>query len=102
MLYEVITQHFGLARVGALVDVKARRALDLARPEVALPAPHAHEAQAVELDLAVVPALDVPEQHRVAVAVVRRLGEGAGAGHCAAAVVEPVSRITSDNVCYTK
>jgi len=34
---------------------------------------------------------DVPEQHRLAEAVVRGLGEGAGARDSAAAIVEPVS-----------
>ena len=35
---------------------------------------------------------DVPEQHRLAEAVVRGLGERAGARDGAAAIVEPVSR----------
>jgi hypothetical protein len=35
---------------------------------------------------------DVPEQHRLAEAVVRGLGERAGARNGAAAIVEPVSR----------
>jgi hypothetical protein len=34
---------------------------------------------------------DVPEQHRLAEAVVRGLGKGAGARDSAAAIVEPVS-----------
>ena len=36
------------------------------------------------------PVRDVPEQHPVAIAVIRRLGEGARAGDGATAVVEPV------------
>ena len=46
----------------------------------------------VEIDIAVMALPDVPEQDRLAEAVVRGLGERAGARDSAAAIVEPVSR----------
>ena len=34
---------------------------------------------------------DAPEQHRFTKTVIRRLGKGARAGNCAAAVIEPIA-----------
>ena len=84
-------KHVRLALVGAVVNENAGRPLSLPRPEIAFPSSHPDEAQTVEIDIAVMAMSDVPEQHRLAEAVVRRLGEGAGAGDGAAAIVEPVS-----------
>ena len=68
------------------------RPLNLPRPEIAFPSPHPDEAETVEVDVAVVATLDVPEENRLAETVVRGLSERAGARDGAAAVVEPVSR----------
>src|SRR5262249_30080425 len=61
-------------------------------PEIAFPSSHPDEAQTVKIDIAVMALPDMPEQDRLAEAVVRGLGECAGAGDSAAAIVEPVSR----------
>ena len=45
----------------------------------------------VEINISVVTTSDVPEQDRLADAVVRSLGESAGAGDRAAAIIEPIS-----------
>src|SRR5436190_15987388 len=77
--------------VGVLVDVEAGNATHLARPQIALPAADPYKAQIVEFDVAVMPLADMPEQHRLAEAVIRRLPEGAGTGDRAAAIVEPIA-----------
>src|SRR6185312_10660611 len=96
-------KHLRLALIGALVDEDAGRPLGSACPEIALPSSDAHEAQIAEIDVAEMTAADMPEQHRLAEAVVRGLGEGARAGSGAAAIVEPV---TGDppawNLCHDK
>src|SRR5262249_35158945 len=89
---ENVQKRPGLARIGALIDEDTRAPLDRSGPEIAFPPAHPDEAQAVEIHVAVVAAPDVPEQHRLAEAIVRRLREGARAGHRAAAMVEPVPR----------
>src|SRR5439155_15500170 len=53
-----------LAVVGALVDVIAGGAFRHPGPQIAFPAADPHKAQIVEPDIAVMAALDVPEQHR--------------------------------------
>ena len=80
-----------LAIVGAFVDVETGRARRLSGPQIALPPADPDKAQIVEVDVAVMAALDVPEQYGVAEAVIRGLRKGAGAGDRAAAVVEPVA-----------
>ena len=80
------------ALVGTLVDEETGRPLGLTRPEIALPSAHPDEAETIEIDVAVLATLDVPEEDRLAEAVVWRLSERAGARDGAAAVVEPVSR----------
>jgi hypothetical protein len=80
-----------LALVGAVVDEDAGAPLGLSRPEIAFPSSRPDEAQTVEIDIAVMAVPDVPEQDRLAEAVVRGLGEGAGTRDSAAAIVEPVS-----------
>ena len=80
-----------LALVGALVDEETGRPLDLPRPEITFPSAHPDEAETIEVDVAVVALLDVPEQNRLTETVVRGLRERAGARDGAAAVVEPVS-----------
>jgi hypothetical protein len=57
-------QQLGLARVGALVDEEASGSRDLARPEVAFPSANPDEAQATEIDIAVMAVPDMPEQNR--------------------------------------
>src|SRR5205807_4634150 len=84
-------KHLRLALVGTVVDEDAGRPLGLPRPEIAFPSSHPDEAQIVEINIAVMAMSDVPEQHRLAEAVVRGLGEGAGARDSAAAIVEPFS-----------
>src|SRR3954453_4013930 len=80
-----------LAVIGVLIDIEPGNPGRLARPEIALPTADPHEAQIVELNVAVMALADMPEQHRLAEAVIRRLCEGARAGDRAAAVVEPVA-----------
>src|SRR5262249_462970 len=80
-----------LPLIGTLVDEKASPSFSHSPPHISFPPSDAEEAETVELDVAVVATLDVPEEHRLAVAVVRGLGEGAGTRDGAAAVVEPVS-----------
>jgi hypothetical protein len=80
-----------LALVGAVINEDASCPLGLSRPEIAFPSAHPDEAQTVEIDVAVMALPDVPEQHRLAEAVVRGLGEGAWARNSAAAIVEPVA-----------
>src|SRR5262249_12031068 len=82
----------GLTLVGTLVDEETGRTRGLPRPEVAFPSAHSDEAEAVEIDLAILATLDVPKEDRFAKAVVGRLRERAGARDGAGAVVEPVSR----------
>ena len=77
--------------VGAVIDEDARGAFGLSRPQIAFPFPHSDEAQIVEIDITVVTTSDVPEQNRLADAVVRGLGGGAGAGDSTTAIIEPVS-----------
>src|SRR5260370_46200 len=77
-----------------LIDIEAGDPARFARPQIALPPADAHEAQIVELDVAVMTFANSPEQHRFAEAVVRCLGEGARTGNRTAAIVEPVA----DNV----
>ena len=71
-------KRLGLALVGALVDEETGRALGLPRPKITFPSADPDEAETVEIDIAVPAALDVPEEDRLAEAVVWRLGEGAG------------------------
>src|SRR5262249_4472718 len=85
-------QRLGLAAVSPLADENAGRSRHLAGPEISLPAADANEAEPVEIDVSVVAPLDVPEKDGFAVAVVRGLGERAGARDGAAAVVEPISQ----------
>src|SRR5262245_1699214 len=85
-------KHLRLALVGAIVDEDAGAPLGLPCPEIAFPSSHPHEAQTVQIDIAVMALPDVPEQDRLAEAVVRGLSERAGARDSAAAIVEPVSR----------
>ena len=84
-------QHLGLALVGAFIDEDARCAVGLSCPEIAFPSPHSDKAQIVEIDIAVMATSDVPEQNQLADAIVRGLGEGAGARNSTTAIVEPVS-----------
>src|SRR5262249_44767939 len=67
-------------------------ALPLAFPAQRSPSHLPTRTKTVEIDIAVMALPDVPEQHRLAEAVVRGLGERAGAGDSAAAIVEPVPR----------
>src|SRR5262249_25460761 len=85
-------KHLRLALVGAIVDEDAGAPLGLPCPEIAFPSSHPAEAQTVEIDIPVMALPDVPEQDRLAEAVVRSLGERAGARDSAAAIVEPVTR----------
>src|SRR5215831_4533976 len=75
--------------IGMIIDVQAGHPRRLSRPEVAFPAADPHKAEIFELDVAMMALADVPEQHRFTKAVIRRLGKGARARNCAAAVVEP-------------
>src|SRR5262249_18055364 len=84
-------KHVCLALVGTLVDEKTGRSFSPPRPKISVPSSHPEEAETVEIDVTVAATLDVPEEHRLAVAVVRSLGEGAGTRDGAAAVVKPVS-----------
>src|SRR5262249_24288965 len=72
-------KRLGLALIGTLVDEETGRSLGLSRPEIAFPSAHPHEAETVEIDVAVLATLNVPEEDRLAEAVVRRLSERAGA-----------------------
>src|SRR4051794_26308613 len=83
-----------LAVIGVLIDIEPGDPGRLARPQIALPTADPHKAQIIELDVAVMAFADMPEQHRLTEAVIRRLCEGARTGNRAAAVVEPVA----DNV----
>src|SRR4051812_20128692 len=83
-----------LAVIGMLIDIEPSDPGGLALPEIALPTADPHEAQIVELNVAVMALADMPEQHRLTEAVIRRLCEGAWTGNRTAAVVEPVA----DNV----
>ena len=85
-------KRLSLAVVSALVDEETGGPLDLPAPEIAFPSAYPEEAETVEVDVAVVATLDVPEENRLAAAVVRGLREGTGARDGTAAVVEPVSR----------
>ena len=69
-------ERLGLALVGALVDEEAGRALGLPRPKITFPSADPDEAQAVEINIAVPATLDVPEEDRLAEAVVWRLSKG--------------------------
>jgi hypothetical protein len=61
------------------------------RPQITFPPSHSDEAQIVETSIPVVTTSDVPEQDRLANAIVWGLGEGAGAGDGAAAIIKPVT-----------
>src|SRR5262249_11923333 len=50
-----------------------------------------YKTEIVEPDTAVMTLADVPEQHGLAKTIVGCLGEGAGAGNRAAAIVKPVT-----------
>jgi hypothetical protein len=80
-----------LALVSALVDEDTGCPLNLPRPEIAFPSAHPDEAETVEVDVAVVATLDMPEENRLAETVVRRLSERARARDGAAAIIKPVS-----------
>jgi hypothetical protein len=84
-------QHFGLLFISAIVNENARTALDLPCPKIAFPSAHPDKAKIVQVDVAIVALLNVPEQNGFAKAIIRRLGEGAGTCDRAAAVVEPVA-----------
>src|SRR5439155_1735203 len=75
----------------ALVDVDPHRRLRLARPEVALEGAERDHVQVVEPDVAELPVTDVPGEDALAVALARRLREGARARDRAFADVEPVA-----------
>jgi hypothetical protein len=92
MAAENAGKHLRLALVGAVVDEDASGPLGLSRPEIAFPSSHPDEAQTVEVDIVVMATPDMPEEDRLAEAVVRRLSKGAGARDGAAAIIEPVSR----------
>jgi hypothetical protein len=85
-------KHLRLTLVGAFVDKDAGGPLGSSRPQITFPSSHAHKAQIVEINIAVMTGPDVPEKDRLAEAVVWGLREGAGASDGAAAVVKPVSR----------
>ncbi len=74
-----------------IIDIEPSDPGRLSRPEITLPTADPNKAEIVELDVAVMALADVPEQHRFTKAVIRRLGKGARAWNCAAAVVEPVA-----------
>src|ERR1700758_1364787 len=85
-------KHLGLALICAVVDEETGRPLGLTGPKVAFPASDPKEAEIVEVNVPVVATPDVPEENRLAKAVVRGLGKGAGARDGAAAIVEPIPR----------
>src|SRR5262249_16434048 len=82
-------RHLPIVRV--FIDIKAGNPACVARPQIARPPTDPHQAQIVEIDIAVATLADMPEQHRLAKAVIRCLGEGAWAGNRTAAIVEPVA-----------
>jgi hypothetical protein len=84
-------QYFRLALIGTFVDKDAGSPLGLSRPQITFPSSHSDKAQIVETNIPVMTTSDVPEQDRLANAIVRGLGEGAGAGDGAAAIVKPVT-----------
>ena len=84
-------KRLGLSLVGMLVDEEAGRSLGLPRPKITFPSADPDEAETVEIDIAVPATLDVPEEDRLAEAVVWRLSERAGARDSAATVVEPLA-----------
>jgi hypothetical protein len=66
-----------------------------------LPTADPNKAEIIELNIAVMAFADVPEQHRFAEAIIGRLGKGARARNCAAAVVEPIADdMPARNVAY--
>ena len=83
---------FRLALVGALVDKKTEATFGLPGPEIAFPSAHPDEAEAIEIDVAVIATLDVPEKNRLAITLIRRLSECTRACDGAATVVKPVAR----------
>jgi hypothetical protein len=84
-------QYLRLSLIGTFVDKDAGSPLGLSRPQIPFPSPHSDEAQIVETNIPVMTTSDVPEQDRLANAIVRGLGEGAGAGDSAAAIIKPVT-----------
>jgi hypothetical protein len=52
-----------LLLVGTIVDEDTSSALDLPCPEIAFPSLHPDEAEVVQVDIAIVTLLDVPEQN---------------------------------------
>src|SRR5690606_22566292 len=74
--------------------VHENRILEIAGllPDVAAERTEHRNIQAVEIDGAVAALLDVPDENALAEPVVGRLGPRAGAGNCAAAHVEPLTR----------
>src|SRR5262249_60485378 len=62
-------KYLRLALVGAIVDEDASAPLGLSCPEIAFPSSPPHEAQTVEIDIAVMALPDVPEQDGLAEAV---------------------------------
>src|SRR6266436_2078510 len=82
-----------------------RPALPLAFPAQRSPShlPTRTKLKPSEIDIVVIASPDVPEQNRLAEAVVRGLREGAGARDGAAAIVEPVSRdVPTGNVSHER
>ena len=74
-----------------IIDIEAGDPRRLSRPEITLPTADPNKAEIIELNIAVMAFADVPEQHRFAEAIIGRLGKGARARNCAAAVVEPIA-----------
>jgi hypothetical protein len=74
-----------------LLDKDAGSPLGLSRPQITFPSSYSDEAQIVETNIPVMTTSDVPEQDRLANAIVWGLGEGARAGDGAAAIIEPVT-----------
>jgi hypothetical protein len=66
--------------VGTIINTEAGDPRRLSRPEVALPAADPLKAEIVELDVAIMVVPDVPEQHRLAKAIIRRLAKVPGQG----------------------
>src|SRR6516165_10465352 len=85
-------KYLRLTLVGAFVDKDAGGPLGPSRPQITFPSSHTDKAQIVEIDIAVMTGLDVPEKDRLAESVVWGLREGAGTSDGAAAIVKPISR----------
>jgi hypothetical protein len=69
-----------------VIDEHAGDPLSLSRPYIPFPSSHADKAQIVEIDIAVMTGTDVPEEGRLAEAVVWGLRKGAGTRDGATAI----------------